>query len=54
MSLPRKIKPQLLGVLALGNLISSSGYSFKEKFALKKLGEEARLAIYLEKLNQNY
>ena len=55
LNLPRKIKPELLGILALGQRINGRGYSLEEKSALKKLGQEAGLAIYITQLNkQNY
>ncbi len=54
LSLPRKIKPELLGILALGNRTNGRGYSFEEKSALKKLGKEAGLAIYIAQLNKNH
>jgi hypothetical protein len=52
LSLPRKTKPELLGVLALGQRTNGRGYSLEEKFALKKLGQEAGLAIYIAQLNK--
>ena len=54
LSLPRKIKPELLGILALGNRTNGRGYSFEEKSALKKLEKEAGLAIYIAQLNKNH
>jgi hypothetical protein len=54
LSLPRQIKPELLGILALGTRTSGRGYSWEEKSALKKLGQEAGLAIYIAQLNKNH
>ena len=53
LSLPRKTKPELLGVLALGQRTNGRGYSLEEKSALKKLGQEAGLAIYITQLNKH-
>lgn len=53
LSLPRKTKPELLGILALGQRTNGRGYSLEEKSALKKLGQEAGLAIYIAQLNKH-
>ena len=53
LSLPCKTKPELVGVLALGKRISGRGYSMEEKSALKKLGQQAGLAIYISQLAKN-
>lgn len=52
-SLPRKIKPEPLEILALGQRTNGRGYSLEGKSALKKLGQEAGFAIYIAQLNQN-
>lgn len=49
--LPRKVNPELIGVLALGKRTSGRGYSSEEKSALKKLGQEAGFAIYVTQIS---
>lgn len=51
LSLPRQ-KPELLGVLGLGYRTNGRGYSREERLALKDLGQQAGLALYVAQLNQ--
>lgn len=52
LSLPRQ-KPELLGILALGYRMSGRGYSREERLALKDLGQQAGVAVYVAQLHQH-
>lgn len=50
--LPRQ-KLEVLGFLALGDRLNSRGYSWEEQSALKDLGQQAGIALYVAQLRQH-